>query len=77
MPKNKGQGKAMTPSAAAQIQSSQARNGGDMSSGGFAARAQSAAARNENSGYSSFGHQTTNKQGAGNGSTTGSGQGKK
>ncbi|ROV98181.1 hypothetical protein VSDG_04385 [Cytospora chrysosperma] len=40
----------MTPDAAARIQSAEARNGGDMSSGGFAARAQSAGAHDTNSG---------------------------
>ncbi|KAI0906399.1 hypothetical protein F4824DRAFT_106839 [Ustulina deusta] len=77
MPGNKGQGSAMTPSDASRIQSGQARSGGDMSSGGFAARAQSAGARNENTGYSSYGHQTNSGQGGGDGSNTASGQGKK
>ncbi|ORY69648.1 uncharacterized protein BCR38DRAFT_480825 [Pseudomassariella vexata] len=61
----------MTPSDAARIQSSQAKNGGDMSSGGFTARAQSAAAHNANSGHSQLGgqHSGTNQgsQGAGHG----------
>ncbi|KAI0535502.1 hypothetical protein GGR58DRAFT_504244 [Xylaria digitata] len=77
MPENKGQGNAMTPSAASRIQSTQAKSGGDMSSDGFAARAQSAGARNENTGYSSYGHQANNDQGDGNGSNAASGQGKK
>ncbi|KAG6087409.1 hypothetical protein E4U15_007897 [Claviceps sp. LM218 group G6] len=38
----------MTQQDAARVQSSQAKNGGDMSSGGFAARAQSAGAHNAN-----------------------------
>ncbi|KAG6033453.1 hypothetical protein E4U40_005312 [Claviceps sp. LM458 group G5] len=38
----------MTQEDASRIQSSQAKNGGDMSSGGFAARAQSGAAANAN-----------------------------
>ncbi|KAI1437167.1 hypothetical protein GGR50DRAFT_116188 [Xylaria sp. CBS 124048] len=42
--------KPMTPEDASRIQSSQAKNGRDMASGGFAARAQAAAARNVNSG---------------------------
>ncbi|KAL5113692.1 hypothetical protein ACEQ8H_008421 [Pleosporales sp. CAS-2024a] len=42
----------MTQSDAARIQSSQARGGGDMTSSGFAARAQSAGDRNTNSGTS-------------------------
>ncbi|KAI9692039.1 MAG: hypothetical protein M1820_009574 [Bogoriella megaspora] len=40
----------MTTSDASRIQSSQALGGKDMSSGGFAARAQGAGARNEASG---------------------------
>ncbi|KAF2793387.1 hypothetical protein K505DRAFT_305920 [Melanomma pulvis-pyrius CBS 109.77] len=40
----------MTQSDASRIQSSQTRSGGDMSSSGFAARAQSAGDRNQNSG---------------------------
>ncbi|KAI0869559.1 hypothetical protein GGS24DRAFT_505670 [Hypoxylon argillaceum] len=71
MPENKGQGNAMTPSAASHIQSTQAKSGGDMSSGGFSARAQSAGARNENAGYSSQG------KSGGNNSNTGANQGKK
>ncbi|KAK8118262.1 uncharacterized protein PG998_006543 [Apiospora kogelbergensis] len=51
-----GKGTPMTPSAASGIQSSQAKSGGDMSSGGFAARAQGAGAHNENTGYQSYGH---------------------
>ncbi|KAI1319973.1 hypothetical protein F5Y16DRAFT_390425 [Xylariaceae sp. FL0255] len=39
---------AMTQSDAQRIQSSQVKSGGDMSSGGFAARAQSAGDRNAN-----------------------------
>ncbi|KAI1121093.1 hypothetical protein F5Y10DRAFT_272438 [Nemania abortiva] len=74
MPENKGQGKAMTPADASRIQSGQARSGGDMSSGGFAARAQSAGARNENTGYSSYGHQTGNNQGGGNNASSGGGK---
>ncbi|KAI1302212.1 hypothetical protein F5Y03DRAFT_396555 [Xylaria venustula] len=73
MPENTGQGTPMKPSDAARIQSSQAKGGGDMSSGGFAARAQSGAAKNENTGYSSYGHQGGNNQGGNNAS----GQGKK
>ncbi|KAI0815578.1 hypothetical protein GGR55DRAFT_629398 [Xylaria sp. FL0064] len=69
MPENQGQGKAMTSSDASRIQSSQARGGGDMSSDGFAARAQSAGARNDNA--------QTGNQGGGNASNTASGQGKK
>ncbi|KAG6044874.1 hypothetical protein E4U17_000364 [Claviceps sp. LM77 group G4] len=38
----------MTQEDASRIQSSQAKNGGDMSSDGFAARAQGAAATNAN-----------------------------
>ncbi|PTB63294.1 hypothetical protein BBK36DRAFT_1103105, partial [Trichoderma citrinoviride] len=38
----------MTKSAASNIQSTQATGGKDMSSGGFAARAQSAGDRNQN-----------------------------
>ncbi|RDA92009.1 hypothetical protein CP533_6034 [Ophiocordyceps camponoti-saundersi (nom. inval.)] len=38
----------MTKSDAARIQSNEARKGGDMSSSGFAARAQHGAAMNEN-----------------------------
>ncbi|KAH0493373.1 hypothetical protein TgHK011_000046 [Trichoderma gracile] len=38
----------MTKSAASHIQSTQAKGGKDMSSSGFSARAQSAAAHNEN-----------------------------
>ncbi|KAG6063588.1 hypothetical protein E4U32_001058 [Claviceps aff. humidiphila group G2b] len=38
----------MTTEDASRIQSSQAKSGGDMSSGGFAARAQSGAAANAN-----------------------------
>ncbi|KAF2019150.1 hypothetical protein BU24DRAFT_418759 [Aaosphaeria arxii CBS 175.79] len=38
----------MTGDDASRIQSQQAKSGGDMSSGGFSARAQSAAARNDN-----------------------------
>ncbi|KAI9221313.1 hypothetical protein BC828DRAFT_381297 [Blastocladiella britannica] len=45
-----GGGHAMTPSAASHIQSTQAKSGGDMSSSGFASRAQSAGDRNANSG---------------------------
>ncbi|KAI9683245.1 MAG: hypothetical protein M1822_006110 [Bathelium mastoideum] len=45
---NTSGGNPMTQDAASRIQSTQATSGGDMSSGGFAARAQSAAARNEN-----------------------------
>ncbi|KAJ5733031.1 hypothetical protein N7533_013478 [Penicillium manginii] len=41
-------------SDAARIQSSQAKSGGDMSSGGFAARAQSAGDRNVKSESASF-----------------------
>ncbi|KAK8085730.1 hypothetical protein PG997_007001 [Apiospora hydei] len=63
-----GKGSPMTPSDASRIQSGQARSGGDMSSGGFAARAQGAGARNENTGYQSYGH----SRGQG-----GDGQGKK
>ncbi|KAJ2975958.1 hypothetical protein NUW58_g8210 [Xylaria curta] len=77
MPGNQGQGSAMTPSDASRIQSAQARSGGNMSSGGFAARAQAAGARNENTGYSSYGHQTNDGQGGSAGSNTASGQGKK
>ncbi|KAI0468418.1 hypothetical protein F4859DRAFT_516968 [Xylaria cf. heliscus] len=51
MPSGKGHGNLMTPSAASNIQSSQAKAGRDMSSGGFAARAQAAGAHNVNSGY--------------------------
>ncbi|KAF2086178.1 hypothetical protein K490DRAFT_67099 [Saccharata proteae CBS 121410] len=40
----------MTPSDASRIQSANAKSGQDMGSGGFAARAQGAGARNENSG---------------------------
>ncbi|KAI2621812.1 hypothetical protein GGR54DRAFT_82472 [Hypoxylon sp. NC1633] len=40
-------GDQMTKSDAERIQSTQAKSGGDMSSKGFAARAQSAAAHNE------------------------------
>ncbi|PVH90355.1 hypothetical protein DM02DRAFT_678662 [Periconia macrospinosa] len=40
----------MTKSDASRIQSSQARSGGDMSSSGFAARAQSSRDRNANAG---------------------------
>ncbi|KAI1351212.1 hypothetical protein F5Y01DRAFT_325549 [Xylaria sp. FL0043] len=69
MPENQGQGKAMTSSDASRIQASQARGGGDMSSGGFAARAQSAGARNDNA--------QTGAQGGGNASNTTSDQGKK
>ncbi|KAH8783290.1 hypothetical protein F5883DRAFT_709246 [Diaporthe sp. PMI_573] len=38
----------MSQSDASRVQSSQAKGGGDMSSGGFAARAQSGAAKNTN-----------------------------
>ncbi|KAK7976822.1 translation initiation factor SUI1 [Apiospora arundinis] len=61
-------GTPMTPSDASRIQGGQARSGGDMSSGGFAARAQSAGDTNQNTGYQSYGH----SQGQGGG-----GQGKK
>ncbi|KAI1361491.1 hypothetical protein F5Y08DRAFT_347812 [Xylaria arbuscula] len=67
---NNEQGKPMTGDAAARIQSATARGGGDMSSGGFPARAQSAAAHNENAGNTS---NTTNQ----GGSNTGSNQEKK
>ncbi|KAI1112317.1 hypothetical protein F5Y14DRAFT_273884 [Nemania sp. NC0429] len=77
MPGSKGQGTPMTPSDASRIQSGQARSGGDMSSGGFAARAQAGGARNENTGYASYGHQTNTSQGGGGGSNTAPGQGKK
>ncbi|KAG5969239.1 hypothetical protein E4U58_001531 [Claviceps cyperi] len=40
--------KPTTPESAARVQSSQAKNGGDMTSGGFAARLQSAGAKNAN-----------------------------
>ncbi|PVH91551.1 hypothetical protein DM02DRAFT_704437 [Periconia macrospinosa] len=40
----------MSQSDASRIQSGQARGGGDMSSGGFAARAQSAGDKNANTG---------------------------
>ncbi|KAI1809436.1 hypothetical protein GGS20DRAFT_590620 [Poronia punctata] len=59
---NQGQksGNPMKPSDSARIQSGQAKGGKDMSSGGFAAAAQSAGAKNENTGYSSYGHQGNN-----------------
>ncbi|KAE9988647.1 hypothetical protein EG328_008664 [Venturia inaequalis] len=47
--KNQGQGKSgneMTKETASKIQSTQDKSGGDMTSGGFAARAQGAADRN-------------------------------
>ncbi|KAJ4394845.1 hypothetical protein N0V93_004065 [Gnomoniopsis smithogilvyi] len=47
MPDSKTQ---MSQADASRIQSSNAKSGGDMSSGGFAARAQSAAAHNANAG---------------------------
>ncbi|KAI1166074.1 hypothetical protein F5B18DRAFT_649162 [Nemania serpens] len=56
--------KPMTGSDASRIQSTQAKSGGDMSSGGFPARAQAAAAKNDNA--------STNTGGGNN-----SGQGKK
>ncbi|KAL1874304.1 hypothetical protein Daus18300_003668 [Diaporthe australafricana] len=59
----------MSSSDASRIQSTQARSGGDMSSGGFAARAQSGAANNTNSG----GRQNQGSQG----STGGAGAGDK
>ncbi|KAH7312711.1 hypothetical protein B0I35DRAFT_437571 [Stachybotrys elegans] len=55
MPRGQGHQSSMTSQDASRIQSSQAKSGGDMSSGGFAARAQSAGARNENAGYSQGG----------------------
>ncbi|PWY96046.1 hypothetical protein BO94DRAFT_530752 [Aspergillus sclerotioniger CBS 115572] len=45
----------MSQSDASRIQSSQAQGGKDMSSGGFAARAQSAADRHENTATSNVG----------------------
>ncbi|KAJ1323969.1 hypothetical protein MN608_11228 [Microdochium nivale] len=64
----------MTPAAAADIQSSQAKSGGDMSSSGFAARAQGAGARNANNANNSSnqGGNANNTQSTNNGS-----QGKK
>ncbi|KAI0436825.1 hypothetical protein F4803DRAFT_556616 [Xylaria telfairii] len=64
MPSGKGHGSMMTPSDASRIQSSQATAGRDMSSGGFAARAQSAAAHNVNSGYSGQASQSNDQPSA-------------
>ncbi|KAJ9668029.1 hypothetical protein H2201_001835 [Coniosporium apollinis] len=58
---------SMTQSDASRIQSSQATRGGDMSSSGFAARAQSAGGRNANTGAGG---------GKGAGAGEGAGQGK-
>ncbi|KAI0403187.1 hypothetical protein F4802DRAFT_599330 [Xylaria palmicola] len=79
MSENKGQGKGtpMTPADASRIQSAQARGGGDMSSSGFAARAQSAGDRNANSGYASYGHQANSGQSGGGNANAASGQEKK
>jgi hypothetical protein len=49
----------MTGSDASRIQSAQAKSGGDMSAGGFSARAQRAAAHNANAGVSGRGSTTT------------------
>ncbi|KHN98481.1 Seed maturation protein [Metarhizium album ARSEF 1941] len=57
----------MTKSDAARVQSSQAKNGGDMSSAGFAARAQAAGDRNESHGNAS-GHGKNSGSGADAGS---------
>lgn len=46
----------MTQGAASRIQSASAKSGGDMSSSGFAARAQSAAATNANASITAGGH---------------------
>ncbi|KAH0556867.1 hypothetical protein GP486_005346 [Trichoglossum hirsutum] len=68
-----------TKSDAARIQSTQAKAGGDMTSGGFAARAQAAADRNANAagsgnsrGGSSTGGSGGSKQGSSGGSKSGS-----
>ncbi|KAI1501532.1 hypothetical protein F5X99DRAFT_408930 [Biscogniauxia marginata] len=58
-----GQGKAMTSSDASRVQSGQVKAGHDMFSAGFAARAQSAAAKNENTSGSRGGQQ--NSKGSG------------
>ncbi|KAL2880544.1 hypothetical protein SGCOL_004266 [Colletotrichum sp. CLE4] len=55
----------MTKEAASTIQSTQAKGGKDMSSGGFAARAQGAGDRNANAGLG--GHGQSGGQGGGQG----------
>ncbi|KAI0005247.1 hypothetical protein F4779DRAFT_52334 [Xylariaceae sp. FL0662B] len=70
----------MSKSDASRIQSSQAKSGGDMTSGGFAARAQSAGDRNQNA-SASAGQQNvgsgTGGQSGNNGGPTSSGGAKK
>ncbi|KAI4869837.1 hypothetical protein F4820DRAFT_405220 [Hypoxylon rubiginosum] len=60
----------MSKSAAANIQSTQAKSGGDMSSRGFAARGQSAADRNQNAsaGQQNVGSRTGGQSGNNGGS---------
>ncbi|KAI1341376.1 hypothetical protein F5Y15DRAFT_354760 [Xylariaceae sp. FL0016] len=53
----------MTPADASRIQSSNAKSGGDMSSGGFAARAQAAGARNDNASQQHGGSGQSQNQG--------------
>ncbi|KAI1770108.1 hypothetical protein F4818DRAFT_446560 [Hypoxylon cercidicola] len=71
---------SMSKSDASQIQSSQARNDRDMSSSGFAARAQSAGDRNE-AALGAAGQQNvgtgTGSQSGNYGGSTGSGGGRK
>jgi hypothetical protein len=60
-------GQSMSQSDASRIQSSQAKGGGDMSSSGFASRAQSAGDRNANeAAMQGGGHQGGGTQGGGN-----------
>ncbi|KJK86982.1 hypothetical protein H633G_09164 [Metarhizium anisopliae BRIP 53284] len=59
-------GNQMTKSDSSRIQSSQAKGGNDMSSGGFAARAQSAGDRHDNNQHSGSGNGGS-KSGAGAG----------
>ncbi|CAF9904685.1 MAG: hypothetical protein GOMPHAMPRED_002916 [Gomphillus americanus] len=54
-------GRAMTKSDSSRVQSSQAKGGKDMSSSGFAARAQSAGDRNGNIGSSTNQSNADNK----------------
>ncbi|KAI1660769.1 hypothetical protein F4813DRAFT_263470 [Daldinia decipiens] len=64
----------MSKTDASRIQSSQARSGGNMTSGGFAARAQSSGDRNQNAwaGQQNVGSGTGGQSGN-NGGSTGSG----
>ncbi|CAL5872473.1 uncharacterized protein PFLUO_LOCUS6737 [Penicillium psychrofluorescens] len=59
----------MFKSDASRIQSSQAKSGGDMSSGGFASRAQAAGDRDANTSSGSSGQQGGNTGGSTTGNT--------